>query len=154
MFDLFKIGHISNSEITNTYYTSVGLLGLSAGQFVGHTFTDVHPERLRSQSYIYRQKHTMIDFICMGTNFRRLNENHTSVGSKFVDIVFSLIIHTENRYFLCSGIRGSDPPRKPRKLVPHKNHPQYIKTVVFCQYSVVEQGLSLSYVSHGAALFK
>ena len=35
----------------------------------------------------------------------------------------------------------------PRKL----SHPQYILTVVFCQYSVVEQGLSLGNVSHGAA---
>ena len=43
-----------------------------------------------------------------------------SWGSKFVAIVFSLIIHTENYHFMGTGIGGSDPPRKPRKLVPHE----------------------------------
>ena len=44
-----------------------------------------------------------------------------SRGSKFVDIVFPFIIHTENHHFVGTGIRGSNPPRKPRKLVPHEN---------------------------------
>ena len=44
-----------------------------------------------------------------------------SSGSEFVAIVFSFIIHTENRYFVGTRIRGSDPPQIPRKLVPHKN---------------------------------
>ena len=39
-----------------------------------------------------------------------------SRGSKFVDIVFSFIMHTENYHFVGTGIRGSDLPRKPRKL--------------------------------------
>ena len=43
-----------------------------------------------------------------------------SWGSKFVAIVFSFIIHTENHHFVGTGIRGSDPPRKPRKLVLHE----------------------------------
>ena len=42
------------------------------------------------------------------------------LGSKFVAIVFSFIIHTENYHFVGTGIRWSDPPRKPRKLVPHE----------------------------------
>ena len=41
-------------------------------------------------------------------------------GLKFVAIVFSFIIHTKNYHFVGTGIRGSDPPRKPRKLVPHE----------------------------------
>ena len=47
-----------------------------------------------------------------------------SWGSKFVAIVFSLI-HTENYHFVgtCTGICGSDSPRKPLKLVPHTVHP-------------------------------
>ena len=44
-----------------------------------------------------------------------------SWGSKFVVIVFSFIIHTETRNFVGAEIRGLDPPRKPRKLVPHEN---------------------------------
>ena len=43
-----------------------------------------------------------------------------SWGLKFVAIVFSFIIHTENYHFVGTGIRGSDPPRKPRKLVTHE----------------------------------
>ena len=41
-------------------------------------------------------------------------------GSKFMAMVFSFIIHTENYHFVGTGIRGSDHPQKPRKLVPHK----------------------------------
>ena len=55
---------------------------------------------------------------------------------RFVVMVFSFIIHTENCYFIGTEIRGSDPPRKPQKLVPGTNtlpvgtkrklsHPQY-----------------------------
>ena len=43
------------------------------------------------------------------------------LGSKFVAIVFSIIIHAENHQFVGTGIRGSDHPRKPRKLVPNEN---------------------------------
>ena len=42
-------------------------------------------------------------------------------GSKFVAIVFPFIIHTDNYLFVGTGIRGSDPPRKQRILVPHEN---------------------------------
>ena len=43
--------------------------------------------------------------------------------SKFMVTVFSFIMHsiTEIHYFVGTRIRGSDPPRKPRKLVPHEN---------------------------------
>ena len=42
-------------------------------------------------------------------------------GSKFITMAFSFIIHTENRFFVGSRFCGSDPPQKPRKLVPNKN---------------------------------
>ena len=35
-------------------------------------------------------------------------------------LVFSFIINIENYYFVGIGIWGSDPPQKPRKLVPHE----------------------------------
>ena len=38
-------------------------------------------------------------------------------GSKFVVIVFSFMIQTENYNFVGTRNRGSDPPRKPRKLI-------------------------------------
>ena len=38
-----------------------------------------------------------------------------SWGSKFVAIIFSFIPHTKNSYFMGTGIRGLDPPRKPRQ---------------------------------------
>ena len=60
----------------------------------------------------------MDGFIFVGTNFRGLNENDT-----FVAIVFSFIVYTEKHLFVGTGIRGSDPPRKPRKLVPHEIKP-------------------------------
>ena len=41
-------------------------------------------------------------------------------GSKFVAIVFSIIIITENYHFVVTGIHGLDPPQKPRKFVPHE----------------------------------
>ena len=41
-----------------------------------------------------------------------------SWGSKFVAIVFSFIIYTENHLFVGTGIRESDPLQK---LVPHEN---------------------------------
>ena len=40
---------------------------------------------------------------------------------KFVAILFSFIIHTENYYYVGTGIRGMDPPSKPRKFVPDEN---------------------------------
>ena len=64
---------------------------------------------------------TVDAFIFVGTNFRGLNKNNTRVGFKFVAIIFSFIIHTQNRYFVGTRIRGQDPPWKPRKLVPHEN---------------------------------
>ena len=42
-------------------------------------------------------------------------------GSKFVVIVFSFIVHTKNSFFVGTGIYGSEPPQKPRKLVPNEN---------------------------------
>ena len=40
--------------------------------------------------------------------------------SKFMAIVFSFIIHTENYYnFMGIGTPGSHPPQKPQKLIPH-----------------------------------
>ena len=50
-----------------------------------------------------------------------------SWGSKFVAMIFSFL-----PCFVGTGSRGSDPPRKPRKLVPHKklSHPQYIVPVL------------------------
>ena len=42
-------------------------------------------------------------------------------GYQFSWIVFLFIIHTEICLFVGTGIRGSDPPRKPRKLVPNEN---------------------------------
>ena len=41
-------------------------------------------------------------------------------NSKFVAIAFSFIIHTDNYHFVGTEIRVSDPPWKPRKLVPHE----------------------------------
>ena len=52
-----------------------------------------------------------------------------SWGSKFVSIVFSFIIHTGNHKFVDTGIRGSDPPRKTRKLVPHEIEPSTVKAL-------------------------
>ena len=42
-----------------------------------------------------------------------------SLSSKFVAIVFSFIIHTENYQLMGTGITLLDTPRKPRKQVPH-----------------------------------
>ena len=65
---------------------------------------------------------TVDGFIFVGTNFRGLKKNQTFVGFKIRgQSIFSFIIHTENRYFVGTEIRGSDPARKPRKLVPHEN---------------------------------
>ena len=44
-----------------------------------------------------------------------------SWGLKFVVKAFSFIIHTESYFFKGTRFRGSDPPRKPRKLIPHEN---------------------------------
>ena len=63
----------------------------------------------------------MDGFIFVGTNFRGLKENDKSAGFKIRAIVFSFIIHSENHLFVGTRIRGFDPPRKPRKLVPHEN---------------------------------
>ena len=43
-------------------------------------------------------------------------------------IIFSFTIHKENRYFVGTEIRGSDPPRKPRTIgTPRKlSHPEYL----------------------------
>ena len=50
-----------------------------------------------------------------------------SWGSRFVAIIFSFITHTENHYFVGTGIRGLDPPRKTMKMgTPRKlSHSQY-----------------------------
>ena len=57
---------------------------------------------------------------CGWLYFRGCKITH-SWGSKFVAIAFSLIIHTENCFFVGTKFRGYDPPRKPLKLVPHEN---------------------------------
>ena len=44
-----------------------------------------------------------------------------SLGSQFMALAFSYIIHTENRFFVGTRFRGSDFSRKPRKLVPQEN---------------------------------
>ena len=63
----------------------------------------------------------MDGFIFVDTNHRRLKKkSHIRGVQKSVAIIFSFIIHTKNRYFVGTGIHGSDPPRKPRKLVPHE----------------------------------
>ena len=56
-----------------------------------------------------------------------------SWGSKFMAIVFSFIIHTENYYLVGTGICGSDPPQK---LVHLQNlsHPQYIICIWYIVY--------------------
>ena len=36
-------------------------------------------------------------------------------------IALSFIIYTENHHFVGNWIRGTSPPRKPRKLVPYEN---------------------------------
>ena len=62
--------------------------------------------------------YTVDDFIFVGTNFVDCSTFTHSLGSKFVVIMFSFIIHTENCYLVGTEIRGLDPPRK---LVPHEN---------------------------------
>ena len=54
-----------------------------------------------------------------------------SLVSKFAAIIFSLIIHTENCYFMGNGIRVLDHPRKQQKLVPHEKKVFIICGVVF-----------------------
>ena len=71
-------------------------------------------------SNIILTSNTVDGFIFVGTNFRGLIKNDIFVGLKYVAIVFSFIIHRENYHFVGTRIRGSDPPRKPRKLVPHE----------------------------------
>ena len=44
-----------------------------------------------------------------------------SWGLKFLAIIFSFIIYTENRYFVGTGIRQLDPPRTPWNLVFHEH---------------------------------
>ena len=63
----------------------------------------------------------MDGFIFAGTNFRGLKKMTQSWGSKFVTIVFSFIIHTENYHLVGTGIRGSDPPRKTTKIGTQRN---------------------------------
>ena len=53
-----------------------------------------------------------------------------SWGSKFVAIVFSFIIHTENYNSLGTRIHGLDPPRKPQKLVPHEIYAIHSDSIV------------------------
>ena len=44
----------------------------------------------------------------------------TFVGVKICGHGFFFVLHTENYHFMDTGICGSDPPRKPRKLVPNE----------------------------------
>ena len=61
------------------------------------------------------QGQTMNGFIFVGTKFRGLNKNDTSVGFK-IRGHGSVKIHAENYHFVGTGIRGSDPQRKPQKF--------------------------------------
>ena len=65
--------------------------------------------------------HTVDGFIFVGTHFRGFDKTLSFEGLKIRGHSISFIIHTENHHFVGTGIRGSNPPRKPRKLVPHKN---------------------------------
>ena len=67
-----------------------------------------------------------------------------SLDSKFVAVIFSFTIHTENNFFVGTRFRGSDPPRKPRKLVPPKIKP----SAEFIQYTYKNLWLDLSYGKH------
>ena len=60
-------------------------------------------------------------FYSLVPTFVDLTKITYSLLSKFVVKVFSFIIYAENFYFIVFGIRGSDPPRKPRKFVPYEN---------------------------------
>ena len=55
-----------------------------------------------------------------------------SWGSKFVAIVFSFIIHTENYSFVGTGIRGLYPSTKTTKIgIPQNlSHPQYSERIL------------------------
>ena len=65
------------------------------------------------------QLNTVDDFIFVGTNFRGLNKNDTFAGFKIRGR--SIFFHNkENYHFVGTGVRGSDPPQKPQKLVPHE----------------------------------
>ena len=71
----------------------------------------------------------MDGFIFVGTTFRELDENDTSVGFKIVAILFPFIIHTEkHQHFVLTGIHGADPQRKTMKIGTPRNssHPQYL----------------------------
>ena len=46
-----------------------------------------------------------------------------SLGSNFVAIIFFFITHTENRYFVGTGIHGLDFPRKHENWYPTKIKP-------------------------------
>ena len=73
-------------------------------------------------------------FLCVSI-FRGLNKNEAFLGSKFVAIIFSYIIHTENNHFVGTVIRGSDPPRKPRiGTLRNLSHPRYLKTSQKSEY--------------------
>ena len=79
----------------------------------------------------------MDGFIFVGTNFRGLNKNDT--------FVFSFIMNTENYHFIGTGIRGSDPQQKPRKIGTPQNlsHPQYQVAINFQMPSICSQGHSI-----------
>ena len=58
-----------------------------------------------------------------------------SLGSKFVVIAFSFIIHAENPFFIGTWFHGSNPQRKPRKLVPHENGHIHSMSTICWSYS-------------------
>ena len=70
-------------------------------------------------------------------------------GSKFVAIVFSFIIHTENHLFVGTWIIGLDPPRKTTKIgTPRKlSHPQYLFIVSPCPPSTRVKKLNIGLYS-------
>ena len=64
-----------------------------------------------------------------------------SWGSKFVAMVFSFIIHTENYHFVGIGIRGLHPPRKQRKFVPTKFKPSAVISLLYVHVPLLGKGI-------------
>ena len=84
--------------------------------------------------------YTVDGVIFVGTKFRGLNKMTHSWGSKFVEIiVFFLIMHTENRCCMGTGISGWDPPRKPQKLIPHEDYAIHSKLWTYLCHFISQQ---------------
>ena len=113
--------------------------------------------RIISQFTIRLTKYCGLLFF-VGTNFRGLMKIKHSWGSEFVVIVLSFIFHTANCHLVGIGNRGWDPPRKPRKLVPHKNWAihsiySYWFTVFCCSWDTLFPSKSLWTIKHSNEIF-